>query len=91
MTAVAERGRSILSRMSAADRAAVIEAILNVPNAEHFDRVARINASIVRARGEAFYGPNGYRNPALLEGCNIVRAYLIGLARDNCVVLGDPD
>lgn len=53
----------------------------------HFDRVARINAPMVRARGEMLTMPDGYRNPSLLDGCNVVMAYLRDLAKDRGVIL----
>jgi hypothetical protein len=85
------KGRLLLEALPSEDKAAIVEAILNVPNDEHFDRVARINASLVLAQGEQLRGPDGYRNPKLLEGCNVVRSYLIRLALDHCVVMGNPE
>lgn len=64
------------------DREALIRELLDVPDNEHFDRVARINAPLVLANGGALYQSDGYRNGELLTGCNIVRAYLEDLARD---------
>lgn len=53
----------------------------------HFDRVARINAPMVQARGERLTTADGYRNPSLSDGCNVVMAYLRDLAKDRGIIL----
>lgn len=50
--------------------------------ADMHDRVKRINAPMVLARGEELWQPDGYLNPSLGEGYNTVRAYLIDVAKD---------
>lgn len=47
-----------------------------------YDRVKRVNAPLVLASGEELWQPNGYLNPALSDGYNTVRAYLIDVAKD---------
>ena len=64
------------------EREAFIREILDQPTDQHFDRVRRMNACLVHAKGEPFRDGNGYYHPDLLEGCNVVRAYLEDLARD---------
>lgn len=46
------------------------------------DRVKRINARRVAAKGEEFWLPDGYFNPELFDGYNIVRAYIADVASD---------
>lgn len=92
MSDLATKGALILSRLNEEDRRAVIEAILNVPSDVHFDRVARINAPFVLAKGETLYGDQGYRNPGLLDGCYVVIIeYLRMMALDHGVCLQAPE
>lgn len=53
----------------------------------HFDRVARVNLPIVISRIGSPLGEEGYRNSALLDGANIVMAYLRDLAEDQGINL----
>lgn len=59
-------------------------------HADMMDRVARINAGLVLASGEPMRDDRGYRHPRLLDGHNVVRAYLLDVARDLCIDV-DPD
>jgi hypothetical protein len=65
----------------------LLRRILDPSMEEHLDRVSRLNARTVLANGGALYQPDGYRNGDLLEGCNLVRAYLMDVARDLCIDL----
>lgn len=54
-----------------------------------FDRVARVNAPLVLARNEPLTTPDGYRNPRLHRGYNIVLAVLFDLAMDQGLSIDD--
>lgn len=63
--------------------AELVRALLD--HADMMDRVARINAGLVRASGEPMRDEAGYRNPRLLDRYNVVQAYLNDVASDLCV------
>lgn len=50
--------------------------------ADMMDRVKRANAARVIASGEPIRDRDGYLNPHLLDGYNVVRAYIADVARD---------
>lgn len=64
------------------EQEAIARRILCPDSNEHFDRVARINAPFVLARGEPLRDANGYHHPDLSNGANIVLAYLRDVAKD---------